>query len=279
MRNMMKFLGIIAILGGSVLGLFKSMEQSMIFYPEKLHPNFSFSFPFSYEEINLRMSDGKVINSLFFPSDNTLKSSLSSKPTDKKQKSQGIILYFHGNAGSLASWGYIADEFLPLGWDVFVTDYRSYGKSEGTPDEVKLHSDAAELYEYLKKRFPDQEILPYGRSIGTGIAAKLAKDMNTPRLILETPYTSFPDLARVYYSFLPTFIMGYRLNTLEYVREFNGHTLVLHGDRDEIIPVTMGRKFTDVNYRVHYVEIPGGQHNNLGEFRMTGEAVKGFLEK
>ncbi|MCC5816721.1 MAG: alpha/beta fold hydrolase [Leptospira sp.] len=278
MRNILKLLGIIAIIGGSILGFFKSMEQSMIFYPEKLHPNFSYNFPYSYEEINLRMSDDTLINSLFFPSENTLKSSLSSKPTDKNKKSHGIILYFHGNAGSLASWGYIAEDFLPLGWDVLVTDYRSYGKSEGSPDEVKLHSDAAELYEYLKKRFPEQEILPYGRSIGTGIAAKLARDMNTPRLILETPYTSFPDLARVYYNFLPTFIMGYRLETLDYVKNFSGKTLVLHGDRDEIIPVAMGRKFADVNDRVHYVEIPGGQHNNLGEFRLTGEVVKGFLK-
>lgn len=278
----MKLIGILAILGGGVLGFFKSMEQSMIFYPEKLPIDFVYRFPFSFEEINLRMSDETRINSLYFPSENTLESTLSFSSNGKNQKtgkkSKGIILYFHGNAGSLASWGYVAEDFLPLGWDVFVTDYRSYGKSEGKPDEDKLHSDAAEIYTYLEKRFPGQEIVPYGRSIGTGIAARLARDKKSKRLVLETPYTSFPELARVYYSFLPTFVMGYRLNALEYVKNFSGRTLVLHGDRDEIIPARMGRKFSELNDRVRYVEIPGGQHNNLSEFRGTGEALREFLE-
>lgn len=256
------------VLGFSLIGVIslsflKKIEQSLIFYPEKLPKNFVYSFPYSFEEFNLIMKDKTNINALYFPS----------------KQGYGIILYFHGNAGSLRSWGYIAEEFLPLGWDLFIIDYRGFGKSEGEPKEGKLHSDASEIYEYLRIRFHDKEIVPYGRSIGTGIASKLAKEKNTSRLILETPYTSLPELAKIYFPFIPSFLLSYELKTFEYLKNYNGKVLVLHGSLDEIIPVEMGRKFQELGNKVYYVEIPNGRHNNLADFWDTQKAIQKFLEE
>ncbi|MCX7999334.1 MAG: lysophospholipase, partial [Leptospiraceae bacterium] len=207
------------------------------------------------------MKDKIKINALYFPS----------------RQSKGIIFYFHGNAESLRNWGYIASDFLLLDWDLFIIDYRGFGKSTGEPYEDKLYSDAFEIYDYLKTRFPSKEILPYGRSIGTAIAAKLALEKKTQRLILETPYTSLPELARIYFPFIPSFILSYRLNTFDYVKNYLGRVLVLHGSHDEIIPVEMGREFQNLGNKVIYVEIPYGNHNNLSQFKKFKEAVRSFL--
>lgn len=254
---------VVSIIGVVSLSFLKKIEQSLIFYPEILPKNFAFSFPYPFEEFNLIMKDKTNINALYFPS----------------KQSHGIVLYFHGNAGSLRSWGYIAEEFLPLGWDLFIMDYRGFGKSEGEPKEEKLHSDASEIYEYLRIRFHEKEIIPYGRSIGTGIASRLAKQKNTPRLILETPYTSLPELAKIYFPFIPSFLLSYELNTYEYVKNYKGKVLVLHGTLDEIIPVEMGRKFKELGAHVRYVEIPNGRHNNLSDFFDTQTAIQNFLEE
>lgn len=249
------------VLGVAFLNLFNSIEKSLIFYPEKLPSNFVYSFPYPFEEINLTMKDKTLINSLYFPS----------------KQGRGIILYFHGNAESLRNWGYVAGDFLPLNWDLFIIDYRGFGKSAGEPYEDKLYSDAFEIYEYLKKRFPSKEILPYGRSIGTAIAAKLALEKNTQRLILETPYTSLPELAKIYFPFIPSFLISYRLNTFDYTRNYMGKVLVLHGTHDEIIPVEMGREFQNLGDKLTYIEIPYGNHNNLSQFEKFRKAISSFI--
>lgn len=259
---------ILGITGISLMTFFKSLEQSFIFFPQKLPSEYKYNFPYPFEEINLTMNDKEIINCLYFPL-HKLKG--LSQP-------KGILIYFHGNAGSLDGWGWIAEDFLPFGWDLFIMDYRGFGKSTGKPHEVSLHSDAKEIYQYLKNRFLGKEILPYGRSIGTGIAAKLALEENTPRLILETPYTSFLDLARIYYLFLPSFLLSYRLETYYFVKRYQGKTLVLHGDRDEIIPVSMAREFKKLGNKIKYTEINGGSHNNLSDFPLWKESLKSFLE-
>lgn len=261
MKKYLFTLVLFLILFGGILKLLKFLEQSLIFYPEKLPPEHSFQYDSPFEEITLAMQDGTKINSLYFNS----------------QESKGIILYFHGNAGSLRSWGDVYREFLPNHWDLFITDYRSYGKSDGKPDEDLLYSDALELYEYLVQKYPGKEIIPYGRSIGTAIAAYLANHKKTKRLILETPYTDFPAIAKKYFPFVPGVILSYRLETKKYVDSYGGNTLILHGDRDEIIPVEMGREIGRLSERIRYVEVKGGYHNNLSTFRDTLKARKEFL--
>jgi uncharacterized protein len=143
-----------------------------------LAPDFTFTFPGRFEEIALP-SDDAVISALYFNADHP----------------KGVVLYFHGNAGSLRSWGAVAASFVGRGYDVLMPDYRGYGKSSGwIASEQMLHDDAAVAYQYLLGRYPEDQIVVYGRSIGSGIATYLAKTHRPRMLILETPYFSLKEI-------------------------------------------------------------------------------------
>ena len=135
-------------------GVFYFRQENMIFYPEALPPDFQYSFPARFDEVTISV-DGAVINALHFKTDTP----------------KGAIVYFHGNAGNLSGWGEVALDFTRLGYDVLIPDYRGYGKSTGKIySEKMLHRDAAVAYDYLKGRYQEDQIVIYGRSIGTGIA-------------------------------------------------------------------------------------------------------------
>lgn len=168
-----------------------------MFFPEKIPADYVFQFVEPHEEINIESINGNVINCLLF----------------KAENSKGIILYFHGNAGSIRSWGSVAADFLPLQYDVCVSDYPGYGKSKGKISETSLFNDAQSVYNEFKKHYNESEIIIYGRSIGTGIAAHLASENNPQKLILESPYYSMKDFSRHLYPFLPAFLLRYPLRT------------------------------------------------------------------
>jgi uncharacterized protein len=185
---MMTIIAIIAI-GGYVLicAALYLLQERLIFYPEVLAPDFTFTFPERFEEIALP-SYIAVISALYFKADH---------PT-------GIVLYFHGNAGSLRCWGAVAATFVERGYDVLMPDYRGYGKSSGRiASEQMLHQDAAVDYQYLLAHYPEDQIVIYGRSIGSGIATYLAKSHRPRLLILETPYFSLKEIVRQHYPFVP----------------------------------------------------------------------------
>ena len=102
-------------------------QEELIFQPKKLERNYTFHFNQPSQEYFIPTKDGETLNALFFPS-----------PTSSK----GFILYFHGNAGNLQRWGEYAVDFTRLGYDILMIDYRGYGKSTGSPDELKLYEDA-----------------------------------------------------------------------------------------------------------------------------------------
>ena len=121
-------------------------------------------------------------------------------------------MYFHGNAGDLSRWGQIVSYYVDLQYDVFIMDYRTYGKSTGKLSEQALYDDAKVCYDYLKEKFDPSRITLYGRSLGTGIATQLASFNKAQRLILETPYYSLVDVAKERFPFLPVqSLMQYEL--------------------------------------------------------------------
>ena len=159
-------------------------QHKLIFFPEVLLPNHSFSFDHTFEELNYKTTEGVQINALHF----------------KAPEPRGIVYFHHGNAGSLRSWGLIADVFLDLGYDILIYDYRGFGKSQGRISEEHMYHDAQFIYDELKKQYSENDIVVYGRSIGTGVATKIAADNNPGRLVLESPYYNLPDLAKKIFS-------------------------------------------------------------------------------
>ncbi len=203
----------------ALCGILYFVQEKMIFFPQKLSNDFRFRFR-NFEEVSIKTKDGPILNSLLF----------------KAEHSKGVILYLHGNAGSVHSWGELAGIYTSLGYDLLMPDYRGYGKSEG-----KIHSqeqffdDMQTAYDLLKTTYDESDIVVIGYSIGTSVATKIAADNHPKMLILEAPFYSLTDLVKHIYPFLPAFILKYKFRTDKFIRKCTMPVVIFHGDRDEII--------------------------------------------
>jgi uncharacterized protein len=220
MKSFLPVLILLVILYGLLCGYIYMIQERFIFFPEKLQESFTFHFEQAFEEKFIEMEDGTVLHGVLFRSDDP----------------QGIVFYLHGNAGSLASWGYVAETYTSLNYDVFIPDYRGFGKSEGSLNGQKqLFQDMQALYNEIKKDYPEEQIVVLGYSIGTGPAAKIASTNNPRLLILQAPFYNLTDVMSRYYPFIPTFILKYRFPTNEYLPRCKMPVVIFHGDRDEVI--------------------------------------------
>jgi len=253
-----------AVAVGLVLGY--AMIDRFIFYPEKLPGDFSYHLKPEDRELFVETQDGEQINGILF----------------KSKENRGVMLYFHGNAGSLSSWQYVAEDIVPKGYDLLVIDYRGYGKSTGKITEEGFYLDAEACYaELLSMGYGPDKIILYGRSLGTGVAIEMATRKSTSALVLESPFTSLPELASHLIPIpIPTFYIPYKFDSLAKAPGIKVPSLVLHGDEDELIPPEMGRKVHDaLGGPKRFVSIRGGGHNNLSDFPEYHEALKKFIEE
>jgi uncharacterized protein len=203
-----------------LLALLFFFQEKLIFHPTKLDKSFKFDFPAKSEEIHIKTSDNKLLSGLLFKSDS----------------SKGLIFYLHGNAGALNVWGEVAKWYTDLHYDVFMLDYRGFGKSEGSiSGENQIFQDVQTAYDLMKQRFHEDSIIVLGYSIGTGPAAEIAST-NKPRLlILQAPYFSMADLIHYKFPVIPTFLLKYKFATNLYLQNCTMPVVIFHGDADEVI--------------------------------------------
>jgi uncharacterized protein len=242
--------------------------ERVLFQPTKLNNNYVFKFNTEFEELNLSPEKDVIINALHF----------------KVKNSKGTILYFHGNRDNLQRWGKIASEIgAYFHYDVFIMDYRGYGKSVGKRDENALNCDALFCYNFVKNTYSPKEIIVYGRSLGTGIAAYVACEMQPEKLILETPYYSMNDMAESYFSlFSVEHKLPYKLPSFQYLKSVNCPIFIVHGTEDEVVPYSSGKKLFDSlphKEKATFVTIPNGKHNDLSNFKDFWEELTNFTVK
>ena len=166
---------------------FYLFQEKVIFRPKKLAKDYIFSFDKEFEEVNLTTDDTSIINALHF----------------KVKNPKGIILYYHGNKGNLQRWGPMISPFTDYGYDVFIMDYRGYGKSNGERNEKNLYNDALLSYNYVKGHFDEEKITVYGRSLGGTFATFVASQNSPKQLILEAPFYNLLDLSYRKFRLLP----------------------------------------------------------------------------
>lgn len=237
-------------------------QDKLIFRPEVLPADFRFNFPQAFSEVNVPV-DGASLNALHF----------------RAPDPQGIVLFFHGNSGSLRRWGDVAESFTGRRYDLFVFDYRGYGKSTGKiKSERQLHDDAERVYAYVRERYRAENIIVYGRSLGTGIAAQLAVRHTPKMLILETPYFSLKDLTATFYPYVPGFLLKYPLRTDLALPNVKSPVYLFHGTRDAVVPYPSSERLLPlIASAKEMVTIPDGEHNGLRLTPTYNTALDRFL--
>jgi alpha-beta hydrolase superfamily lysophospholipase len=193
--------------------------QKQIFPGARLAANYHFNFSYLYEEQFITAQDGKKLNALLFKADS----------------SKGLIFYLHGNNGALNKWGKIAETYTKLHYDLFILDYRGYGKSEGEiTSEEQLYSDVQEAYNMVKARYPEDHIIIMGYSMGTGPAAWLASNNHPKKIILDAPYYSLPDAIHHLAARIDTAAVPYQFSTYQFLQKTTAPVIIFHGDADKV---------------------------------------------
>jgi len=218
-----------------------------------------------YEDVRLTTDDNVELSAWWIPA----------------RPQRGTLLFLHGNAGNISHRLESIEIFHRLGLSVLIVDYRGYGRSAGEPSEPGTYLDARAAWQHLveQRRLPPARIVVFGRSLGAAIAAHLADAVASApaALILESPFTSAPEMAQRAYPFLPArWLTRFDYATREYVRTVQSPVLVLHSREDEIIPFDQGKAV----YRAapepkRFVTLHGG--HNTG-FLETGEAYTAALD-
>lgn len=250
------------------MGMFqyiRNLQDKMLFYPEKLEPDYSFHFSRPHEEVFLKAEDGTRLHGLLFPK----------KDTDK------VILYFHGNAGSLRSWGEISELFAPYPYSFLIIDYRGYGKSEGNINsEEVLVQDASVFYNYLINTYKPEHIIIYGRSLGTVPASFLLSQKEVSFGILETPLYDYASIAKRFVPLAPTFLLKYKFPIHQWLKKAKSPVHIFHGTSDEVIPYDLSLRLKSVlKPEDTFTTIEGGGHNNLSLFSEFREGIDKLFKK
>ena len=250
-KSVLGFLKIILVVYIVFIVVLYFIQERLIFFPEKLDKAYKFDFGQDFEELSFKMEDGILLNGLLFKADTP----------------KGLIFYLHGNAGSLKSWGAVAKVYTDLHYDLFMLDYRGYGKSEGRiGSESQLHKDVQTVYNKLKARYSERDMIILGYSIGTGPATKLASTSGAKMLILQAPYYNLVGIMRGYYPIIPTFILKYRLETNRYIRACKMPIVIFHGDSDEVIDYRFSLKLKELlKPSDTLITLKGQGHNGMSD--------------
>lgn len=251
------------VIYAGLAAFFFFFQHYFFFRPELLPAQFEYRYPFPFEEHSFPMEDGGVVNALLF----------------KVPNARGVVFYLKGNSRSLKGWGKFAKDFVGKGYDFFMIDYRGFGKSRGRRTETILYHDAQTVYKWLYQRYPEDRIVLYGRSLGSGIAARLASWNNPRMLILDSPYYSFYYQVRQYGFWLPLrWLLRYQLRTDRFLPKVTCPIFIIHGDRDRLISYRQGQMLHAlVPERSRLITIAGGGHNNLPTFPEYHEALYDLL--
>jgi pimeloyl-ACP methyl ester carboxylesterase len=258
---------VIIILGIYVLllvGIYFFQER-IIFRAKDLSKDHVYNFESNFEEVDLITSHNISLNSLHFKVDNP----------------KGVILYFHGNKGNLERWGHKVKPLLNYGYDLFIIDYRGYGKNEGKRTEKNMYEDAQLSYDYLLKTYSEDEIVVYGRSLGGTFATYVASNNNPKQLILEATFTSIIDVSK---SIIPIFpfkkLYKFHFNSFKMIPNINVPTVIFHGKEDSLVPIRIAEELHSYSNKgiTELIQIDNGTHHNLEEFDVYKEKLKSILK-
>jgi fermentation-respiration switch protein FrsA (DUF1100 family) len=272
-RPSLKSMLILAVIGLALgyLGLVSFVyvrQPKMIYFPTKEIEKTPAAIGLSFEEVALKTSDGLTIAAWYVPAPDA----------------RAVLLFCHGNGGNMSHRLDSIRIFHDLGLSVLIFDYRGYGRSEGAPTEKGTYLDAEAAWHFLVK---DKGIDParmviFGRSLGSAVAAELAMRKKAGALIIESGFTSIPDIGKKYYPYMPvSLITRFHYATIDKVSSLALPKLFIHSPEDEVIPSDHGvRLFEKAREPKEFLQIRGGHNEGFlqsGYFYING--LEQFIRK
>ena len=227
------------------------LVNGFLFFPTPYNAKDWTEPDFKYEDVTLTTQDDVKINAWYLSA----------------EKPKAWVVFSHGNAGNLSGWGYAAEEMrLRFGVSVLIYDYRGYGKSEGKPSVPGILNDGRAARDWLcaRESLKPEDLVYCGRSLGGAVAVDLAAETGAKGLILESTFTSIPDMAKKMMPLAPVSIIRYKLDSLAGIKKYNGPLLYCHGDADTVIPFQQGVELFKAcpSERKKFVRMEGLNHND-----------------
>ncbi len=255
---------------GALLRCTHVVDRSFIYFPSREIEATPGDVGLDFEDVRFKASDGVVLHGWFVPGGG-----------------DATLVWFHGNGGNIGHRvGNIRELVVRLGVSIFIFDYRGYGRSEGSPYEEGTYLDAESAITYVRSRedVDPEKTIYFGRSLGCAVAAEMAIKYPPRALICESGFTSVRAITKSVYPFLPglQLLVTTKYDTLSKIERVNAPVMVLHGDRDEIVPFSMSRELFDAaKGPERFYTIEGAGHNDT--YYVGGpayfEALREFVDE
>ncbi len=257
---MIKLLGALALAWAIVIAAMLLFERRFIYFPLQRHDARPGDFDLKAEDVWLQTSDGVRLHGWWIN---------HGKAEGGGRRAEGgarrAVLWFHGNGGNIS---HRLDEAKLLvsrvHVDIFLLDYRGYGRSAGTPSEQGFYRDGAAAYAEARRRgVPPERIVLYGESLGSAVALELALHEPCGGVVLQAPFVSVPALAKDIYKIIPPFLIRTKFDNASRIGRVTAPKLILHGARDEIVPLAHARRLFDLAAPPkRLVVLDGAMHND-----------------
>ena len=257
---------LILLIGAFFYLFYPKIENYFVFFPETSFDQTPNELNLHHKEVYFPTEDGKKLHGWFFP----------------LKKEFPVILFCHGNAGNISHRLENIRLLLDRKLQVFIFDYRGYGRSSGRPSEKGLYLDGLAAYDYLTKTEHTQStnIILFGRSLGATVALEISIKRRVKSIILESAFTSTKEMARTIALFyLFSFFVPPHYNNLKKIGRVTIPKLIIHGREDEIVPFSMGEKLFEAAEALKYFfPVKDAGHNDtfiVGGMRYF-EAIASF---
>lgn len=256
---------LIGVLIYLLLGLLIYFFQHKLLFPATSLPDSHvFTSQYHFEEIDLKAPDGARINCVHY----------------QLEKPRGLIVYYHGNGRTIERWMDVVEYFVAKDFDVFLMDYRQYGKSTGTLDEGKMIEDALMVYDYAIKNYAEEKVILYGRSMGTSFASQVAADRNPSLMILESPFKSIVDMGNRLFPIYPAeLISRFPLRSDLVAKKIKCPVHIIHGTKDRTVPYDSGKQLHECYEasQASFYTLEGAGHNDVAQYDLYHQVIRKIL--
>ncbi len=199
---------------------------------------------------------------------------------EKNIKNLKTLLFFHGNAGSLENRIHKLNHFKEMDINFLIIAWRGFSGNKGKPSEKGLYDDGQSAINWLKNNGLDEKnLILYGESLGTGVATHLAQNKNFAGIILETPFTSMIDAAKTFYPYIPVkLLLKDKFENQKKIKNINLPILIMHGEVDQIVPFSMGKKIYEIANEPKYSHFTKYDNHMMEYDEKLILALKSFLK-